>query len=77
VCIMYTHFAKGFCENGVLHTEFERLLRRLAKKNGWFVPVATLLDHLQKRQTQSIIPPRELARMERTWLWTKLRHGTS
>ena len=77
VCIMYTHFAKGFCENGVLHTEFERLLRRLAKKKGWFIPVATLLDHLQKGQTQSIISPKELGRMERKWLWTKLRHGTS
>ena len=77
ICIMYTHFAKGFCEDGVLYTEFERLMRRLAKKNGWCVPVATLLDHLRQGQTQSIIPPKELMRMERKWLLTKLRHGTS
>ena len=77
ICIMYTHFAKGFCEDGVLYTEFERLMRRLAKKNGWCVPVATLLDYLRQGQTQSIIPSKELMRMERKWLLTKLRHGTS
>jgi len=77
VCIMYTHFAKGFCEAGQLHSEFARLMRRLAKMNGWFVPVSTLLDHLQKTRKSSAIPNRELAYMERGWFFSKVRKGTT
>jgi hypothetical protein len=77
VCIMYTHFAAGFWQNGQLHPTFERLIRRLAKMNGWFVPVATLLDHLRKSQEGSAIPKKELANMERRWFFSKLRKGTT
>lgn len=72
VCILYTHFGLGFCENGELHTEFARLMRRLARKNGWFVPVATLLDFLRSRRQDSTIPLEELRRLERRWLFQRL-----
>lgn len=77
VCIIYAHFAKGFCEDGVLNPEFERLMRRLAKMEGWFVPVTALLDHLRKKRGNSVIPDEELALMERRWFLTKLRAGRS
>jgi hypothetical protein len=77
VCIMYTHFACGFCDDGVLHSKFEGLMRRLVKKHGWFVPVATLLDYLRARKADNDIPQRELVGMERRWLLSKLRKGHS
>ena len=47
VCIAYTHFAYGFVNaQGQLNPEFERNIRYLAGKAGWFVPVSTLLDYL-------------------------------
>ena len=76
VCIVYTHFAKGFAENGVLQPEFERLMRRLARKAGWFVPVATLLDRLGGAEVATITAG-ELRRMERRWLGRKLWAGSS
>jgi hypothetical protein len=47
-CIIYTHLACGFYENGRLNTRFETLMKRLSRKNGWFVPVSELLDYLVK-----------------------------
>jgi hypothetical protein len=77
VCIVYTHFAKGFSAEGAVQPEFERLVRRLAGKNGWFVPVGTLLDHLSGGAQAPVIPARELRRMEGRWLRGKLRKGSS
>ncbi len=46
-CIVYTHFASGFVdEEGKVDPEFERQIAYLGSRPGWFVPVATLLDHL-------------------------------
>jgi hypothetical protein len=77
VCIMYTHFAKGFCEHGKLHPGFERLMRRLAALDGWFVPVRTLLEHLKAQRGGLEIPRAELGSMERRWSLRKLRTGTT
>jgi hypothetical protein len=76
-CIMYTHFAAGFCVEGRLDTRFEVLMERLARKNGWFVPVSTLLDFLQEQHGESIISAAERGRLERRWLLSKLRIGYS
>jgi hypothetical protein len=76
-CIMYTHFAKGFVQDGVLHPGFERLMRRLARKNGWFVPVGVLLDQRVIERTSSIIPTRELQFMELRWLLSRFRYGSA
>lgn len=76
-CILYTHFASGFVENGKVNPTAERLLRNLAAKNGCFVPVVTLLDHLLEQRGGKQIPAAELARMERKWLFSKLSKGTS
>ena len=77
VCIMYTHFASGFYTQSTLHPRFEQLMRRLATMNGWFVPVATLLDHLKTNRAELTISSKELAHMERRWFFSKLRKGTT
>jgi hypothetical protein len=52
ICIIYTHFASGFVnEKGEINSQFEKNIRYLSQKNGWFVPASTLLDHLAKKQT--------------------------
>lgn len=76
-CIMYTHLASGFVTHGKVDARFEDLMRRLARKNGWFVPVATLLDHLAMDNGTTVITPRERRRLERSWLWSKIAVGSS
>jgi hypothetical protein len=75
-CIMYAHFGLGFCEDGRLNARFRSLMERLSQKNGWFVPVATLLDYLLAHKVANTIGDAERARLERKWLWHKLRSGT-
>lgn len=77
VCIMYTHFANGFVEAGQLNERFCTLMRRLAAKNGWFVPVGELLGYLKLEQGDSTISKEELRTMEIAWLRSKLLSGTS
>lgn len=70
VCIVATHLGKGFTAGGVVVPETERLLRRLAARNGWFVPVATLLDHLRTdRAGDGSLPAGEWRRMQ--WRWAR------
>jgi hypothetical protein len=76
-CIMYTHFGHGFVRDGKLDPEFVRLLRRLAAKRGWFVPVATLLDYLASRRGIHQLSPLERSGLEWSWFAAKLLHGTS
>jgi hypothetical protein len=73
VCIMYTHFAKGFFKDGQLDQRFVQRMTRLAQRPGWFVPVSTLLDRLEAVRGARDIPPSELRAMERTWFFAKLR----
>lgn len=75
--IMYTHFACGFYDNGQLNTQFRQLMKRLSTKNGWFVPVVTLLDYLLKLNGHHKIIPSERRQLERRWLKNKLRTGHS
>ena len=76
-CIMYTHFASGFCRNGTIDGRFKRLMERLAAKEGWFVPVATLLDLILQQRGHHDITRRQRAALERKWLFHKLRTGTT
>jgi hypothetical protein len=76
-CIMYTHFSIGFHDGRSLNPKFERLMKRLAAKNGWFVPAATLLDHLQAQNGPCTITDRQRRWLERKWLWEKVFVGTN
>ena len=69
-CIMYTHFGTaGFYDDGQLNSDFKRLVERLSRKSGWFVPVSTLLDYMQKERGHHVISARERNRLE--WRWLK------
>jgi hypothetical protein len=76
-CIMYTHFASGFWSDGVLNQRFGELMQRLARKNGWFMPVATLLDHLVQKRGLMVLTPAQRGALERRWLRSKIRVGYS
>jgi hypothetical protein len=76
-CIMYAHFAFGFYDEGRINPGFKHLMERLARKNGWFVPVATLLDYLLELNGGHIISEAERARLERAWLSRKILRGTA
>jgi hypothetical protein len=76
VCIVYTHFAVGFQQSNALNPRFRSLMERLARKNGWFQPVGTILDHLRETRGGHVITRRERMQMERRWLKYKLKVGT-
>jgi len=71
-CIMYTHFASGFMENGETNIRFKTLMERLSKMNGWFVPVQSLLDHILSARGPYTISSHERNWIERKWLVHKM-----
>lgn len=76
-CIVYTHFGHGFVRNGQLNPEFCRVMERLARKNGWFVPVSTLLGFLMKTRGATVLNESQRRRLEMHWLSEKLFRGTT
>jgi len=67
ICIVATHLGKGFVVDGSVVPETERLLRQLAGRPGWFVPVGTLLDWLIDQGVAGPLPASEWRRMQWTW----------
>lgn len=76
-CIMYTHFGHGFVERGRLAPTFRRTMERLSRLDGWYVPVSKVLGHLRAVSPRGPITDAERARLERRWLWHKIRFGTA
>jgi hypothetical protein len=76
-CIMYTHFAFGFCKGKSINSRFKFLMERLSKKNGWFVPVSTLLDYLLEMKGSYNIDDKQRNNLERKWLFYKITTGTT
>jgi hypothetical protein len=70
-CIMYTHFSDGFCKNGKLSESFKIQMSRLSKKDGWFVPVSTLLNFLKEKNKIHIIANEQRKLLEWRWLFDK------
>lgn len=75
--IIYTHFADGFVCNGKLHSGFERVMREVAGRPGWFVPAGELLDWLKDSRppTTPMLARSALVRMERRWLAQRILAG--
>jgi hypothetical protein len=69
---MYTHFAYGFVGDAGLDPRFASLMKRLSRKDGWFVPVGTLLDYLEQTQGLHEITPAQRRHLERKWLLQRL-----
>jgi hypothetical protein len=56
-CIVYTHFASGFVgPDGRVVRRFREAIESLARRDGWFVPVGTLLDHLRASHASDADP---------------------
>ncbi len=74
VCIMYTHFAFGFCDHkGHISQPFARLMERLSKRAGWFAPASTILDHIQAQQGGThLLSRQEKSRLAAIWLTEKI-----
>ncbi len=72
LCIMYTHFGKGFAENGKVHPRFAALMKRLSEKGGWYVPTNVVLDHIEAVRGPHVITPEERSALERRWLRHKI-----
>jgi hypothetical protein len=77
ICIVYTHFANDFVKDGKVNFETKKLLTELSKREGWFVPVSTLLDFLRSQQDTDDRPFHEKVYMELRWFFSKLYYGTS
>jgi hypothetical protein len=77
LCLMYTHFGHGYLEGGRLRPRFVTLMERLAAKDGWFVPVTTVLDHLRARRANLTLSGAQRRELEWRWLRHKVRGGTS
>jgi hypothetical protein len=76
-CIMYTHFGHWFVENGKLNATFQRLMKRLAAKRGYFVPTGTLLEYLERAQGLATLIDRQSFALQSRWMWGKLLLGAS
>jgi len=69
VCILYTHCGSGFVTNGKLDGRVAGVLRELAKRNGWYVPVRAILRHLESVSGLHTLGKRERSVLE--WRWTR------
>lgn len=77
--IVYTHFGRGFFDgrSDRLDPQFIAILERLARRDGWFVPVTELLRFLESQGNGQSIARAERRQLERRWLMSKILHGTS
>jgi hypothetical protein len=76
-CIVYTHFGADFQQGRRVDERFAHLLRRLAKKDGWFVPVSTLLDHIRSQRGLVTLSAAQRRRLEWRWIAHKLAAGST
>ena len=67
VCILSTHFGKGFIRDGRVRPDVARALESLSRRPGWFVPVTPLLDHLARQRGIAELSGLRLFRMELLW----------
>lgn len=75
--ILYTHFGHGYVKSGTVDERFRTLVTRIARKDGWFVPVGTLLKFLARNGNGETITAGQRGALSRRWLMSKLLHGTS
>ena len=54
---------------------FKKQMNRLSKKDGWFVPVSTLLEFLKKKNQTQIINDEQKKALEWKWLLNKIITG--
>ncbi len=74
LCILGTHFGKGFLRNGRVHPGVVEVLTDLSKRPGWYRPVSTVLDYLVQN-TGGVAELRgyPLFLLEGRWFWHSFR----
>ena len=77
VCILSTHFGKGFVKDGRVDPLTRDLLKYLADKRGWFVPVSDVLDRLLAAGRGRTLTRREILRLELRFLTERFRQRRS
>jgi predicted TIM-barrel fold metal-dependent hydrolase len=70
---VYTHLGKRFAADVRANGEWQRRLRRLAARPGWFAPASEILDFLGSQRRETVIPPAERRALERRWMFERLR----
>jgi hypothetical protein len=74
LCILSTHFGKGFVRDGHVHPRVIEVLTCLSQRPGWFQPVSTLLDYLEGTQGSLVLlEGYRLFRLEGLWFWHSIR----
>ena len=76
-CIVYTHLGSGFQHGHTVDKGFSRLLRRIASKDGWFVPVSTLLEHIRSQRGLVTLSTAQRRNLEWRWFAHKLVAGST
>lgn len=77
VCIVSTHFGKGFVKDGRVNPATASLLRHLADKAGWFVPVSQVLDRLLEAGRGQTLTRGKVLRMELRFVADRIRRRQS
>jgi len=77
VCIISTHFGKGFVEDGRVNPVTASILGYLADQAGWFVPVSEVLDGLLATGRGQTLTGREVLRMELRFVLERIRQRQS
>jgi len=65
-CIVYTHFGVAFHR---LPSEFRRLVARLSRKAGWFVPATPLLDYIGEQREWPVVGEDRATLTRMQWRW--------
>ncbi|MDX2322636.1 MAG: hypothetical protein QNK26_18785, partial [Moritella sp.] len=68
LCVVYTHFASGFINNGKLDETFKNNLDFLSQQNGWFAPASEILDYLKTQNKRTAITPFYVMKLDIKWL---------
>jgi hypothetical protein len=69
LCIVATHFGKGFVSKGGVVKAFQERLEALARRPGWFPTVGELLDWVRAQSRDEVLSPAEWRRMQ--WMWAR------
>lgn len=64
VCILSTHFGKGYVSEGRVDSTVETTLRFIASLPGWFVPASEALDFLLELRRGPTLTTGQLLRLE-------------
>ncbi len=76
LCIISTHFGKGFVESGQVNSVTRDLLEQLSRRECWFVPVSELLDFYVEKFGCPDLGGWRLLRLELKWfLDSRRRRG--